>query len=279
MATLEKWIHDYLEFESLSKKYSPHSFRAKVVDLKRLKKYFLTRDAKMEKSKDWTAFCHEGLRSLKPASKSRALSTYRCFLHFLIHEKGLKGFQSHEFPHVRRTQTLPRVMSYDEVHAILKSESKALSFVEMLYATGGRVSEICSLEWKDIDFSRNEIRVLGKGRRMRVIPLARELKAKLQVVAAQGRYVFPSPRDPQKALDPRQARRWIREMSLEVAMGRRVHPHLFRHSLATHLLDEGADLRFIQELLGHKTLSTTQKYLRVSKQRLMEVFDKFHPRA
>lgn len=183
-------------------------------------------------------------------------------------------------------QRLPKTLSYDEIHRILKSQGQVGLLLEFLYATGARISEACALEWKAVDFSQGWIRLYGKGRKERVVPLSEVLKMRLQeekrqreTKTTEDRFVFPSPRDPNKALNPRQARRWIRDLNLKDASLSKLHPHLVRHSIATHLLDEGADLRFIQELLGHESLSTTQKYLKVSKQKLLEVYDRSHPRA
>ena len=211
----------------------------------------------------------------------RALCSYRVFFHFLEEEYKISSLKKLEFPRVRKPQRLPKVLSYDEIDHLLKDQGLAADLLEFLYATGCRISEVCSLQWKDIDFSRKTIKILGKGRKERIVPLGNILEKRLlkKKKREKGPYVFHSMRSKERAMNPRQARRIIKKFSLEKNILQNVYPHLFRHSVATHLLDEGANLRFIQELLGHSSLSTTQKYLKVSKQRLLEVFDKTHPRA
>jgi site-specific recombinase XerD len=171
------------------------------------------------------------------------------------------------------------VLSFDEVLSVLQAPGSLGNLLEFLYATGARISEACQLKWTDVDFSRSIIHLYGKGRKERIVPLAGKIEGCLKKMKQEGHYVFASKRDANKPLNPRQVRREITEFCKRAKFHKHVYPHLFRHTVATHLLDEGADLRFIQELLGHASLSTTQKYLSVSKQKLMETFDKAHPRA
>ena len=154
-----------------------------------------------------------------------------------------------------------------------------LAMVEMLYASGARVSEICSLDLKDIDFERQTIRVIGKGSKERVIPIGRPAIAALEkwlAVRAQmaneksGSAVFLGARG--KRIDQRQVREVVYKT---IELG----PHALRHSAATHLLEGGADLRTVQEILGHASLSTTQIYTHVSAERLHSAFKQAHPRA
>lgn len=281
--TLEAWVLRFEASESLEKKFSAETFRARQVDLRRLKRFFTDLDALNESN--WRKFCLQLHESLKPRSVARAHSSYAVFFRFLEAQTAQTRFLKLARPKIAKPQSLPKALSFDEVLLILEKTShpETRDLLEFLYATGCRISEACELEWKNVDFSREQIRVLGKGRKERELPLAGPIKDKLvaRAKAAEGKskYVFCSPRDPLSPLDPRQARRLIRKAALEVSMGKHVHPHLFRHSIATHLLDEGADLRFIQELLGHKSLSTTQKYLSTSRARLAKVFDQCHPRA
>ena len=154
-----------------------------------------------------------------------------------------------------------------------------LAMVEMLYASGARVSEICGLDLKDIDFERQTIRVIGKGSKERVIPIGRPAIAALEkwlAVRAQmaneksGSAVFLGARG--KRIDQRQVREVVYKT---IELG----PHALRHSAATHLLEGGADLRTVQEILGHASLSTTQIYTHVSAERLHSAFKQAHPRA
>ena len=164
------------------------------------------------------------------------------------------------------------------------------ALVELLYGTGIRVGELVALDVRDIDLRRAEVRVMGKGRKERVVPLpelAREaLVAWLRVrerPGVLGEPLFMSLRvrrdDVVRRLGDRDVRRILKRRALAAGIVDRVHPHRLRHSYATHLLDMGADLREIQELLGHVSLSTTQKYTAVSVEHLRQVYDAAHPRA
>jgi site-specific recombinase XerD len=228
--------------------------------------------------KAWQKFCSDQKKTYQARSLKRQYSHYRQFFRFMA-KQGFEAFLKIEIPQVRLGERLPKTLSYDDISTVLKDQSEVGVLLEFLYATGARISEACQLQWKDVDRSQKQIRLLGKGRKQRIVPLSAFLEERLYSRPIKSLFVFPSKRDPEKALDPRQARRWIRQHGLSKDILQSLHPHLFRHSIATHLLDEGADLRFIQELLGHESLSTTQKYLKVSKQKLFEVYDKSHPRS
>jgi integrase/recombinase XerC len=279
-SSLDALCKEFLESQSLVQKFSPHTFKALTVDLKRLQK-FLFQTQQTLNPHTWETFCGFLVKNLQPASISRAHSTYRAFFQFLRDEKGMKEFEKYSHPRARKPQRLPKVLSYDEVHQALQGGETVHLLIEFMYDTGARISEACSLRWEDIQFDREQIILHGKGRKQRMVPLAKPLKELLQAKQRDAAtvWVFPSQRDPLKALNPRVVRRWMRDLSLKMGFRKTIHPHMLRHSTATHLLDQGADLRIIQELLGHSSLSTTQRYLSVSKQRLMEIFDKAHPRA
>ena len=162
--------------------------------------------------------------------------------------------------------------------------------LELLYGAGLRVGELVALDVRDLDEHRGEVRVWGKGSKERVVPLPSASQAALRRWLDTRRHpgvlaepLFPSLRrrkgELPRRLDARDVRRRLRRRALEAGLADRVHPHRLRHSYATHLLDMGADLRAIQELLGHESLSTTQKYTAVSAERLVAVYDQAHPRA
>jgi len=161
---------------------------------------------------------------------------------------------------------------------------------ELLYGTGVRVGELVALDVRDVDLHGGVVRVWGKGGKERVLPLPGQARNALarwlhfrRHKGALAEPLFPSLRGRRGAapgrLDPRDVRRRLRKRALEAGLPGRVHPHRLRHSYATHLLDMGADLRAIQELLGHASLSTTQRYTAVSAERLVAVYDRAHPRA
>lgn len=200
----------------------------------------------------------------------------------------------------RRERRLPRVLSLREVESaaarhslhVYRTSLRDMALVELLYATGMRVGELAALNVRDIDLKRGEVRVLGKGRKERVIPLHRvavemidayltkerpRLAANTGMEACKVEPLFLSVRGGR--LSDRGVRRVVERFFRGLEGGKRVSPHTLRHTFATHLLQGGADLRTVQELLGHVDLSTTQIYTHLDKGRVKEVFFQAHPRA
>jgi site-specific recombinase XerD len=184
---------------------------------------------------------------------------------------------------------LPRVLRPDELRALLDEEPdgpvglRDMALLELLYGSGLRVAEATALDVDDLDPSRGQVRVWGKGAKQRVVPLSDPAVDALRRWLADGRGALATEASPAGAvflnrrgrrLTPRDARRVVDRWSAAPT-----HPHALRHTFATHLLDGGADLRVVQELLGHADLATTQRYTHVSKERLRTVFDATHPRA
>jgi integrase/recombinase XerC len=170
------------------------------------------------------------------------------------------------------------------------SELRDAAMAELLYGAGLRVGELVALDVRDVDLTRGEVRVQGKGGKERVVPLPAAARKALAAWLAPrrrpgvlGEPLFVALRarrgEAPRRLDARDVRRRLARRALAAGLADRVHPHRLRHSYATHLLDMGADLRAIQELLGHASLSTTQKYTAVSAERLVAVYDRAHPRA
>lgn len=198
----------------------------------------------------------------------------------------------------RARRTLPAVLRPDQAAAALEAadsgaaegDSVALrdqAVLELLYATGIRVSELCGLDLDGVDYSRRVIRVLGKGQRERTVPFGVPAERALWRWQFQGRLRLVGPRSTAAfflgarggRLDPRTARRVVHDAVGSVPGAADMGPHGLRHSAATHLLEGGADLRSVQELLGHATLATTQLYTHVTVERLRAIHDRTHPRS
>ena len=195
--------------------------------------------------------------------------------------------------------TLPGVLTQgDAVTAIDSMATRASEFdtptsirdvalVELLYATGARVSEVCGLDLEDLDFSRNTIRVLGKGNKERMIPMGAPAVKALNVYINEARPLLANDKSARalflgargKRIDQRAVRTVVYEALSALEGVERMGPHALRHSAATHLLEGGADLRTVQEILGHSSLATTQIYTHVSTDRLRQAFKQAHPRA
>jgi integrase/recombinase XerC len=237
---------------------------------------------------------------LSPASLGRKLAALRALFRFLVREGACAGDPTRGLPTPRARRGLPRPLAVDDCEVLMEApgapegrpplrELRDRALVETLYGAGLRVGELAALRVRDLDLHRRELRVLGKGGRERVIPLPAAAVRALDAYLAQRRRpgLFAEPlfaslrasRGALRPLGPRDVRRVLERRARRIGLQERVHPHRLRHSYATHLLDMGAGLREIQELLGHASLSTTQRYTAVSAERLLEVYDRAHPRA
>ncbi|MCY3619593.1 MAG: tyrosine recombinase [Acidimicrobiaceae bacterium] len=188
---------------------------------------------------------------------------------------------------------LPQVLKDDQIHTLIDKPARAgdddardardLAIVELLYGSGLRVSELCGLRHEDLDLSRLEVRVWGKGAKQRLVPLSEPAVVALRDWLQRHRGSFITEGTPAEAVFLNQRGRAMTPRDVRRVLDRRsvvpTHPHALRHTFATHLLDGGADLRSVQELLGHADIATTQIYTHVSRERLREVHRTTHPRA
>jgi integrase/recombinase XerC len=246
--------------------------------------------------REYLATLYQGRR--KKTSIARKLATLRTFFKFLCREQVIEMNPAGLVSSPRLEKRLPKVLSIDDVIRFIETpdDSTVLgkrdrAILELLYATGVRVAELAGMNLSDIDFRSHSVRVRGKGRKERIVPFgskAREaVKTYLEVRSILADSA-PESRKESEAMflnyqgtriTTRSIGRMIDKYVLECATVHDLSPHKLRHSFATHMLSNGADLRAIQELLGHASLSTTQVYTQVSVQRLIEVYDKAHPKA
>ncbi len=224
-------------------------------------------------------------------SIARKLSALKAFFRFLVREGVLNDSPIETLSTPRQEQYLPKVLSAEQVGHLLESSTSGqfvlilrdLAIFELIYSCGLRVGELTQLNVGGVDLETSQVRVLGKGNKERLLPIGR------QACGALGSYLAErgdlSRQDPLflnhrgGRLTPRSVQRNMKKRLLEFNLPTDVTPHALRHSFATHLLDAGADLRAIQELLGHASLSTTQKYTKVSFSHLTDVYDQCHPRS
>jgi integrase/recombinase XerC len=234
----------------------------------------------------------------KPVTISRKLSSLRGFARFLVRRGVIQQDVVSLIATPRRPQALPRVFSVDEVFRLIESPVvegqvglRDRAILELLYATGVRVAELCALCLADLDLDLALVKVRsGKGNKDRLVPLgSAAIGATRQYLAARSQFrsLKGDVQDPAalflnlrgQRLSTRSVHRLVGRSSRAAQTKVQGSPHTLRHSCATHLLDCGADLRTIQEILGHTSLQTTQRYTHVSIDRLMEVYDRSHPRA
>jgi integrase/recombinase XerD len=241
----------------------------------------------------------DGQRLLAPSSVARHVVAVRSFHRFGAHEGLVAGDPSDEVGAPRVAQGIPKALDEDEVERLLGSvcgdsplAQRDRALLELLYGTGIRISEAVGLDLDDLDLEDAMVRVLGKGGKERVVPIGRSARIALMAYLRDGRLAL-RPARLRKASDAdavvlnarggrisRQAC-WqiVQHAAGRVGLAERCSPHVLRHSCATHMLDHGADLRVVQELLGHASISTTQVYTKVSPARLRAVYEAAHPRA
>ncbi|MEK3934794.1 site-specific tyrosine recombinase XerD [Sporosarcina sp. FSL W7-1349] len=226
---------------------------------------------------------------------SRHISSIRSFHQFLLRDQVTDQDPTVHLELPKIEQKLPRVLSIDEIDRLIQAPDAAtlqgkrdVALLELLYGTGMRVSELIGLDMQDIHLSMGFVRVFGKGGKERIIPLGRSAIQAVQCYVEEVRPRFTEKQRNVEALFVNmQGSRLTRQGCWKILKGhaqkagiqKELTPHILRHSFATHLIENGADLRAVQEMLGHADISTTQIYTHVSKSRLKEVYVKFHPRA
>jgi integrase/recombinase XerC len=231
-------------------------------------------------------------RSQRRVSIARKISALKGFYAFAARHYGI---EANPFESVRRPgveSRLPRVMDVDGVYHFLENIAgsdwkgrRNLAIFELLYSCGLRISELTGLDMPDIDFEKGQLRVTGKGSKERIVPVGAKAMKALQIYLAQREAVVQKDETGVflnrygSRISPRSVQRHMKILLRAAGLSSASTPHSLRHSFATHLLDNGADLRAIQEILGHVSLSTTQKYTHVSSERMMEEYDKAHPRS
>jgi integrase/recombinase XerC len=238
--------------------------------------------------RSFLARLHE--RGLKKSSAARKLAALRTFFRYLCREGVLERNPARALLSPRTERRIPPHLEEHEVAALLDVPGEGLgpargrAILEMFYATGIRCSELVGLNLEDVDLYARMVRVLGKGRKERVVPYGQAAAAALRLYMSYR--AAARPRSDALFVNKRGGRltdrfvRYIVSARLQQLAGvRRISPHGLRHSFATHLLERGADLRAIQELLGHASLSTTQRYTHVNARHILDVYRKTHPRA
>lgn len=240
------------------------------------------------------------LQSLKTAGKSsrtlaRHISSIRSFHQFLLREKVSDSDPTVHLEMPQMDRTLPKVLSIEEIEELLAAPNvdkpqglRDRAMLEILYATGMRISECISLNMEDLHLTMGFVRCFGKGGKERIIPLGRTALSACEEYLKAGRpkLIKPSYRTDAifvnqlgKALTRQGVWKLMKEHARKAGIQNEITPHTMRHSFATHLIENGADLRAVQEMLGHADISTTQIYTHVSKTRLKDVYKQFHPRA
>ena len=233
----------------------------------------------------------EQQRGVGKRSVARALSALRTFYRFLNATRGTEVNPARAARTPKIDRTLPVYLDRQETAELFKNaeqraaaggfiETRDLAMLEMFYSTGMRLAELAGLNDADVDLVADQVKVRGKGKKERIVPVGSRATAALRRYLrsrGEGRALFVNGRG--KRLSPRGIQRAMKRLFQTLARGTNLHVHALRHSFATHLLDAGADLRSVQELLGHASLGTTQVYTHTSVERLKKVYHQAHPRA
>ena len=303
------YIDQFTRYLSAEKNASPHTCRCYQRDLKEFENFLKSQGSDFSSSGglEWGRVDRIAIRKYlsvlhrknKKSSIARKISTLRSFFRYLVKERLVSSNPAKSVSTPKAEKTLPTTLTVDEAFQLMESPEKPIekvvksearnrvlrdhAILELLYSSGLRVGELVGLNLKHLDLNLGIVRVMGKGRKERIVPVGDQAIHALKVYLDQRR-------DPESEtplfvnmrggrLTSRSVGRLIKKYTRSSGIVRKVSPHSLRHSFATHLLDAGADIREIQEMLGHASLSTTQKYIHLSPGKLMEVYDRAHPRS
>jgi len=303
---MDELIERYVNYLRYERNASPHTVRNYRSDLLQFWDYLAEGRAAAVDVRSVDALRIRGFLSMlfsrqeKKSSIARKLSAVRAFFKFLKREGMLAENPSALVSTPKQDKTLPRIMTEEEMNTFLDRLAEATkigdpgmrrdrALLELLYASGLRVSELVGLDLRSVNFGDNVLLVRGKGRKERVVPFGSKAKQALEDYLVVREKTLQERKKPgQQALflnvwgerlTTRSVDRLVKKYVRTYGPAVKVSPHSLRHAFASHLLTEGADLRAIQEMLGHTSLATTQKYTQVSIKQLIEVYDKTHPKA
>ncbi|HEX9860447.1 MAG TPA: tyrosine recombinase XerC [Nitrospirota bacterium] len=292
---MQRHIHDFIAYLRNERNVSPHTVRSYLSDLEQFAAFF--------EGTGPGGVDHESLRGyigalmkLKAGRSTiaRKLSAIRSFFKYLNREGILASNPARLVATPRREKRLPAVLTADDAQRLMEAPGKAAghgrdavlrdrAVLETLYSTGVRASELVGMNHEDINRQDRLVRIRGKGRKERIVPIGRTALCAIDAYlerktkGAGSPAIFTGPAG--NRLTPRTVQRILENCRKRLGLAQKASPHTLRHSFATHLLESGADLRAIQELLGHASLSTTQRYTHVNLDSLMDVYDRAHPRA
>jgi integrase/recombinase XerC len=308
-------ITSFLEYLRYNRNLSPHTIRAYETDLEQLLAHVAARDRCRPSEVPVDRFDGEAVRGFlgelhergnSRASAARRLAAVRTFARYLVREERLPEDPTALVGSPRTEQTLPAHLATDEIARLIEAPDLATpqgrrdrAILELFYASGLRLSELVSLDLEDVNRRSRVLRVRGKGGHERLVPFNQASADAVGAMLQDRRTITAGPTSARPSRPDRHGRRRdalflnlrggrlttrsvdriVRRYVREAAIAQRISPHALRHTFATHLLQAGADLRAIQELLGHARLSTTQKYTHLDVARLQEVYRQAHPRA
>ena len=288
---MNEYIDKFLRYLEIEKAGSSHTLRAYRKDLEEFFEYVKTDPEKVDML-DVRGFLAEQIKAgLNKTTVSRRLASIRSFLKFLCREGITKSNPAKLVPNPKVPKLLPRFLSVDDIFSLVEKPegmgfmpARDKAILELLYSSGIRVGELSGINLDNINIKECLIKIRGKGRKERIVPVGskaidamKSYMIERMLLKSKDKALFLNRLGTR--LTDRGVRRIVVKYAKAVALNGRIGPHVLRHTFATHLLQGGADLRVIQELLGHSSLSTTQKYTHLDITHLMDIYDKAHPFA
>jgi len=294
---VKRELKEFLSFLRHEKNASPHTLSSYRRDLDQLQTYLEERKIRLKAVdnvvlRGFLAVLYE--KKGKKSTIARKLSAIRSFFQFCMRKRWIKGNPADAVSSPKQEKHVPAFLSEEEMSRFLDVPMRQdplarrdKAILELLYATGIRVGELVEINLEDINFSEKMVRVRGKGKKERIVPFGRVAHDSLMFYQSARSLIHKGCIDPEafflnyrgQRLTSRSVERIVDKYIQSTAVRRKISPHSLRHSFASHLLSRGADLRVIQELLGHKSLSTTQKYTHLNIKQIMDVYRKSHPRS
>jgi len=290
-----QWLERFFSYLHNERRLSPHTLKNYHRDLDHLQDYCAENGVK-----EWAALDSYGVRryvawrhrkGLGGRSLQRELSAIRSFYNFLLRERVVGSNPAVGVPAPKAEKRLPRALDVDQTTHLLDIDDEGplalrdKAMMELLYSSGLRLAELISLDTDSIDTADATVRVTGKGGKTRVVPVGRMalaavaawLKRRGELAPLEEKALFISKNG--QRIAPRSVQQRLKQWALRQGLTSRLHPHMLRHSFASHILESSGDLRAVQELLGHADIATTQIYTHLDFQHLAKVYDQAHPRA
>lgn len=297
----KKDLEDFRAYILVEKNFSPHTAKAYYTDILAYLIWLDNEECEqvtLAKMKEYLHYI--SVYNYKKTTLARKIASLRTFYKYLHREKKVELNPAENLISPKRPRSLPKFLSTDEVEQILNNINidtpagfRNRTILELLWASGMRVSELSGLNFGDLNLEQNEITVFGKGAKERIILITDKAKNYLEnyintvrSLVAKDYQLAPISEDSPVfinktgyRLQTKTIRNVINDIVEKIELPKHVTPHMFRHSFATHLIENGADLRIVQELLGHSSISNTQIYTHISTQHMKQVYDQTHPRA
>ncbi|ACV68182.1 tyrosine recombinase XerC [Desulfohalobium retbaense] len=296
---LPETVETFLAYLDGQRGASPATVRAYRRDLEQFEAVLRRRGLDMDRPQQIDREAVQGFaadlhrQGLRRSSVSRKLSAVRRFFRFCLQRQWVDTNPAHSVANPKQEVRHPKVLTVEQALELMDTHlpndpkgCRDLALAELLYGSGLRISEALQLDIDDIEPGRGVVRVVGKGGKERLAPLTEPGQSRLRRYLEQRRAFVVDPQEPAlflglrgKRLQRREANRILARLSQTAGLPEEISPHVLRHSFATHLLRSGADLRSVQELLGHSRLSTTQRYTHLSLDGIMQTYDQAHPKA